>query len=114
MTPEWELWWCCLSDGWRSMFNLLGILAPPALNYYLREAYDLFFTLNIAPTDSWLYDYFNDSFGITFAELEIEPGVTINVAYWDILNYASFQIWRFDPKYECPTPCPFTSPPFAL
>lgn len=114
MIPDWSLWWCCLSDGWRNMFIFMGIFAPPAGPWQEKHAYDLFFSLNIASTDSWLYEWFNTNFGVTFGEIEIEPGVTIEVAFWDLPIYLSFQLWKLDPGFSCPLPCPYTSGPFEL
>jgi len=96
------------------MFNQLGLLAPPAGPFQLKSAYDFFFGIYIASTDSWLYDWFNDQFGITFEEIEIEPGVTVEVAFYDLLNYVSFQAFKLTDDYTCPLPCPFTTDPFEL
>jgi hypothetical protein len=96
------------------MFDWMGTFAPPAGPYYLAAFYDLQFGAFIGPKNSWLYDWFNTAFGVTFGEIEIEPGVTIEVAFWDVANYLSFQLWHLNAGHACPVPCRYSSPPFVL
>jgi hypothetical protein len=96
------------------MFDFMGTFAPPAGPYYLRDFYDFQFGAFIGPKNSWLYDWFNTSFVVTFGTIEIEPGVEIEAAFWDVANYLSFQLWKLNPGHACPVPCKYTEPPFAL
>lgn len=114
MVTEWPFWWCCLSDGWRDMFNFLGSLTPTPDVMAFRTVYDSNFESFIAPTDSWLYDYFNTSFEVHFATVDI-PGLgDTEMAIWGTTTWLQFQLWTAEDGYTCPDPCPYTSPPFNL
>jgi len=112
--PAWADWWCCLSTKWQLMFEWMGTFSPPVGPYYLKDFYDDQFAFFIGPTSSWLYDWFNTSFEVTFGTIEIEPGIEVEVAIWNPLFYASFQLWKLNPAHGCPEPCPYTSGYFAL
>jgi len=96
------------------MLNFLGNLTPIPDVAVLRSSYDSAFAANIAPTDSWLYDYFNTSFEVTFGEVDIPPFGTVSAAVWSLSMWTSFQLFKDEDGYSCPNPCPFSSGPFTL
>lgn len=114
MVTEWPLWWCCLRPGWRDMFNWMGDLAPIPDVAVLRATYDAQFEANIAPKESWLYDYFNTSFNVHFAEVDVPPIGVVEAAVWELTTWLQFNLFRDTDEYACTDPCPYTSPPFNL
>jgi len=114
MITEWPYWWCCLKPSWRDMFNYMGTFSALPDPMVFRWAYDANFEALIAPKSSWLYDWFNTSFEITFAEVDIPLIGLTEMALWPLTDYASFILWQGDPGYACPDPCPYTTGYFAL
>jgi len=114
MLIAWELWWCCLKPGWRDMFNWMGTLSPSPDVMAFRSVYDEYFEAYIAPKDCHLYPYFNQSFGVYFATIDIPILGETEMAIWELLNWVSFKGWQDEDGYLCVAPCPYTSGPFVL
>lgn len=96
------------------MLNFMGDMLAIPDPVVLRATYDAAFAANIAPVDSWLYDYFNTSFDVTFGEVEIIPGVFEEAAIWTLTMYISFNLFRGGDSWGCPRVCPLTTGVFAL
>jgi len=96
------------------MLNFMGDMLALPDPIVARSTYDAAFETNIAPLDSWLYDYFNTTFEITFADVEILPGVFQESALWPLTNYLWFNLFRGSEEYTCPHVCPLTKGVFAL
>jgi len=113
MIPTWRWFWCCLKPSWRDFFNFMGSWSALPDPIVARASYDTNFEALIAPKTSWLYDWFNSSFSVTFAFVDTPFG-EIEMAVWDLSSYISFQLWLTDPDYSCTDPCPYTTGYFAL
>lgn len=96
------------------MFNFMGSLTPTPDVMAFRTVYDGNFEAFIAPKTSWLYDYFNTSFEVAFATVDLPIIGETEMAIWDLSSWLQFQLWTGEDGYSCPDPCPYTSEPFAL
>lgn len=76
--------------------------------------YTSYFEANIAPVDSWLFEYFNTSFSVHRTTVTLPGGLELDAAVWDNLVYLSFQLFSFTEAYTCPLPCPLTFGIFAV
>lgn len=97
------------------MFNHMGDMAVFPDPLVARTTYDDWFEEFIGPKDSWLYDYFNQSWDITFQEVDIPIIGPTEAAVWTLTMWGKFNLFRdSSPVYSCPSPCPYSSGPFTL
>lgn len=114
MVPEWGEWWCCLKPSWRTMFNFMGgwlALPDPVVAW---DTYVSYFEANIAPQESWLFDYFNTSFEVTHTTVTLPGGIELDAAVWTLTQYLSFQLFVGTETYGCSEPCRLTFGIFAV
>ena len=103
-----------MNPGWRDMLNYMGTLSPSPDVMAFRSVYDANFEAFIAPKSCHLYDYFNSSFEVHFATVDLPIIGETEMAIWALSAWAQFKLWQDEDGYECPDPCPYNSGPFAL
>jgi len=96
----------------RSQFGTLGAVPPFPIPTLSRAAYDIAFGLNICAPYGVIYDWFNTTFSVTFAIVEVTPGFFVECAIWDTLVYLDFTAFSLTGYFTCPDGCEFTNPPF--
>jgi hypothetical protein len=114
MVTEWPSWWCCLHYQWRYMFNWMGDWTPTPFPQVFKSVYDAQFATLIAPTDSWLYDWFNAQFEVSFPTVSFPIIGDIVTAEWELASWGQYHIFKATDEWACPKLCRYSTGNFAL
>jgi hypothetical protein len=109
MFGDFPLTWNCLTIGFQAMLNFMGgiiALPDPVVS---KATYDAAWTVNVGDTETELYFYFATTFDITFAEVEILPGIFAEAAIWSLTMYTHFILFQGTDEYLDPEPCRYST-----
>lgn len=101
-----------MTPGMSAMIDFMGSVMALPDPVVAKTTYDAAWAGNVGVPGSQLYDWFATNFEITFAEIELFPGVLVEAAIWTFGNYTSYNLFKGTEAWSCPSPCKYTSPPF--
>jgi len=98
----------------QAMLNFMGTWLAFPDPVVAKSTYDAEWVSLFDDVGSDWYNTWADIWEVTFGEVEFFPGVFLEAAIWTIDGWLSFNVWKLDVGYTCPSPCRYTSGIFTL
>jgi len=106
--------WCCLASWERDFLIFMSEWSAFPDPVVYKTTYDATWLSLVGDVDTDLYNWWANTWEISFVDVEVIPGLVLPGATYPISLFISLGLWLLDDASTCPELCRYTSGFFSL